>query len=185
MNTAQQIPIKATFDPKLRLYLYVISLVTLVVTIVGIVLVPFWIFIGWWWSRRSFEALRCELDGKRLHIHRGVVFQKDMTIMLDKIQDISLSHGPLLRKFGLMTMQIETAGQSGPEGQSDAKLTGIVDIHAFQAAIIAQRDRLTERHASDPTLAPAEVMDRNESIALLTEIRDALHRLESLAQSDH
>lgn len=173
------LPIKATFDSKLRLYVYAMSLATLAATIVGIVFVPLWLFIGWWWSGRYFEALTCELTEKRLHIHRGVVFQKDKTIMLDKIQDISLSHGPIQRHFGLMTMQVETAGQSSPEGQSDAKLTGIVDIHAFQSAILTQRDALGAHPGPSSTTDAVASHDPAESILLLKEIRDTLHRIET------
>ncbi len=173
------LPIKATFDNKLRIYLYLISLGTLAVTVVGIIAIPFWLFLGWWWSGRYFEALTCELTEKRLHIHRGVIFQKDKTIMLDKIQDISLSHGPIQRHFGLMTMQVETAGQSNPEGQSDAKLTGIVDIHAFQSAILAQRDALASHHGPPSTTETTTSQEPNESVLLLTEIRDTLHRIET------
>lgn len=88
-----------------------------------------------------------------------------------------------MRKFGLMTMQIETAGQSGPDGKSDGKLTGIMDIHAFQTAILAQRDALAERQASGPATVAGQAgsSDPKTSIDLLSEIRDTLHRIENQA----
>jgi putative membrane protein len=178
---------KATFDSKLRLYLFLSSVGILMLTVVGIVILPVWLFAGWWWAGRYFDSMKCELTQRRLRISRGVIFRKDKTIMLDKIQDMSLHHGPLQRWLGITSLQIETAGSSGPQGQADAKLVGIRDVHAFQEAVIAQRDRLTgdvtdgQARAVAPAPSPSLPSDPSV-IALLSDIRDTLQRVEHLVK---
>lgn len=177
---------KATFDTKLKLYLFLSSVGVLFISVIGIAVLPVWLFVGWWWAGRYFDSIRCELTERRLRISRGVVFRKDKTIMLDKIQDMSLHHGPFQRWLGITSLQIETAGSSGPQGQADAKLVGIRDVHAFQEAVIAQRDRLAGDVPAGQGRAPAPVAPAGEPlgssdpsvIALLSDIRDALQRVE-------
>lgn len=174
---------KATFDSKLRVYLFLSSVGILFISVVGIVVLPVWLFLGWWWAGRYFDSIQCELTERRLRVSRGVVFRKDKTIMLDKIQDMSLHHGPFQRWLGITSLQIETAGSSGPQGQADAKLVGIRDVHAFQEAVIAQRDKLAGDVPSSQarTLAAAgeAIASSDPSVAaLLTDIRDSLQRVE-------
>ncbi|SRR5690606_15792370 len=168
----------AQFDEKLRLYLYLQSLGILLVSVIGIPLIPIWLFAGWWWAGRHYAALRCELTDRRLRIHRGVVFQQDKTIPLDKIQDLSLHHGPILRALGLCSLKVETAGQSSPQGSSDAALVGIVDAREFQEMVLRQRDLLDNRLPSEPakSLIAAPATDAS----VLEEIRDTLRRIETL-----
>lgn len=168
----------ARFDEKLPLYLYLQSLGLLLVTVIGIPLIPIWLFAGWFWARRYYAALRCELTNRRLRIHRGVIFQQDKTIPLDKIQDLSLHHGPVLRALGLCSLKVETAGQSGAQGSSDADLIGIVDALAFQEMVLAQRDLLDARHLSEP--AEPHAVGPVEEAPVLEEIRDTLRRIEVL-----
>jgi putative membrane protein len=96
----------------------------------------------------------------------GVWFRQEMNIPLDKIQDVSLHHGPVLDALGLATLRVETAG-GGQQG-SNATLIGVRDAEAFRAAVIARRDAIT---AAPKPAAPDE--------DLLREIRDVLVRIES------
>lgn len=174
----EEIVAQARFDTKLRLYLYLRSISILAMTVVGLALLPIWIFAGWAWSKRYFAALRCDLTERRLRIHKGVVFQQDKTIPLDKIQDLSLRHGPIQRALGLCSLRVETAGQSSAQGQADADLIGITDVHEFQEMVLAQRDKLESR--TQPT-GINRARDEDEDATgkdVLLEIRDTLQRIE-------
>ena len=167
----------ARFDPKLRVYLYLQSLGLMAVTVIGLVVFPFWMYFGWRWAKRHYGALRCELTERRLRIHRGVWFQKDKTIPLEKIQDLSLQHGPLQRWLGICTIRIETAGQSGPQNSADAALVGIVDVHGFQEKVLAQRD-LLESRADTPSDRVEAADDDAREKDVLVDMRDTLRRIE-------
>jgi membrane protein YdbS with pleckstrin-like domain len=52
---------------------------------------------------------------------------------------VALKEGPLLRRLGLSTLRVETAGQSSQPG-AEVNLTGIVDVHDFRDRVLMQRD---------------------------------------------
>lgn len=167
--------LEAQFDPRLKTYVYVGGILTCVVTVVGIVLLPFWLFLGRLYINRYYESLFCELTTRALRFKKGVWFQTERTIPLDKIQDLTFREGPILRYFGLSTLKVETAGQSG-SGKSDMSLTGIVDSRAFRQRVLDQRDKTTEQQSD--LRAPTASTDGNEQIFLLKEIHGTLKRIE-------
>ncbi len=90
-------------------------LLALVATVIGIAAVPFWVLgLGQWRSRRYFESLSCVLTERTLEFGKGFFFRVEKTVPLDRIQDLTVKEGPLLRAFGLCTLRVETAGQSSP-----------------------------------------------------------------------
>ena len=84
-----------------------------------------------------------------------------------------------MRYLGLRGLSVETAGQSG-QG-SLIQLVGIEGAEDFRAAVLAQRERIAGSGgaSSGPSLAAAAADEaRVDSGKLLTEIRDALLRIE-------
>lgn len=174
-NTATTIT--AQFDPKLKIYWYLQPLLILAAMIVGLPLAALWFFIGKAIVNRQFECLSCTLTENKLIVKRGVWFRSQKTIPLENIQDLSVIEGPLLAKFGLCALKVETAGTSVQPGQADAALTGIVDALAFRDEVFIRRDAL--RTGVSPVRATAARADSNgDTVALLTEIRDSLARIE-------
>ncbi len=163
----------ARFEDKLKTYWYLQTLLILVVTVVGILAVPIWILgLGNWYVRRSFEMLKCELNERSLVVKRGIFFKVEKTIPLEKIQDLTVKEGPLLRMLGLRSLKIETAGQGTPGG-SEADLIGIVDPIDFRDKVLRQRDSMS----APPALQPGADKGPNATIELLTEIRDLLKEM--------
>lgn len=169
---------QATFDPKVRTYWLLTGALILVTTIVGIPLLVFWFPIGYALTGRYMERLRCVLTEKNLHVARGVLVRQEKTVPLDKITDLAMSHGPIMRHLGLRGLSVETAGQSG--SGSLIKLVGIEGTEEFRAAVLAQRERVGESGGSG-SASPAAAAAGDAAMAsgeLLTEIRDALLRIE-------
>ena len=161
-----------SFSSKLQIYYFLSGALTLAVTVVGILALPVWAFVGSWWAKRYYEHLRLELTERSVVVGKGVFFKRELTIPLDKIQDISISEGPLLAKFGLLGLRIETAGQrNAATGKSEADLIGVENARQVRDLILARRDALA---ASD---GPAK--SDIGTIDLLTEIRDSLKRIEA------
>lgn len=164
----------AEFDPKIQVYLVVQVLVVLGATLAGVLLWPVWLIVGPLWASYYFPTIEARLGARSLVYQHGVWFRQEMSIPLDKIQDVSLHHGPILDALGLATLKVETAG-GGQQGSS-ATLIGVRNAAAFRAKIIARRDALT---LPPP---PAQAASSDSSDALLREIRDSLHRIEALLQ---
>lgn len=170
---------RAEFDPKWKTYIFLKMTLVLVGSVVGIAFLPVWVLgLGHWYSRRYFENLRCTLHERSLVVGRGIFFKSERTIPLDKIQDLTLIEGPLLDRFGLCRLAIETAGQrAASQGVSEADLIGVVDARAFRDRVLAQRDRLEATRSEGPG-------DGSEApTAVLLEIRDGIHRIEELLRA--
>ena len=170
---------QATFDPKVRTYWLLAGALILTATIVGIPLLIFWFPIGHALTGRYLARLRCVLTEKNLHVARGVLVRQEKTVPLDKITDLAMSHGPIMRRLGLRGLSVETAGQSGPG--SLIKLVGIEGTEEFRAAVLAQRERVAGSGgaASAPSATAAATREAMaESGRLLAEVRDTLLRIE-------
>lgn len=170
---------QATFNPKLRTYWLLTGAFVLTVSIVGIPLLIFWFPIGYALTERYMERLRCVLTEKNLHVARGVLVRQEQTVPLDKITDLAMSHGPIMRSLGLRGLTVETAGQSG--SGSLIKLVGIEGTEEFRAAVLAQRERVGASGGAASAPSPPATAAGDAAVAsgtLLTEIRDALLRIE-------
>ena len=176
---------EATFNPKVRTYWLLSGALILTSTIVGIPLLIFWFPIGYALTGRYLARLRCVLTEKNLHVARGVLIRQEKTVPLDKITDLAMSHGPIMRRLGLRGLSVETAGQSGPG--SLIKLVGIEGTEEFRAAVLAQRERVSGSGGASSATSPAAVAANEagvESGKVLAEIRDTLLRIEQRLDGD-
>lgn len=140
--------LRASFNPLVRPYLVAYGTWLLLLTIVFSPLIVFWLLgVGQWWARHYYDKLKCELDDKVLNFRKGILFQIEKTIPLENIQDVTFIEGPLLRRFQLSILRIETAGQS-PGQAHNMQLVGIVDAHRLREEILRRRDALRHRPAT-------------------------------------
>lgn len=121
------------------LMLTIIGLFMWLVGVVGAVIYAF--TLGPWLSRRQTAVLEYRLHATHLFVHQGVFFVKRKTIPLDRITDIVLSQGPLLRWFGIWRLDIQTAG-SGQQ-HAEAYLYGLVDPEQAKENILKARDTIS------------------------------------------
>ena len=170
MSDESKIIKSATFNRILVTYIFFIVIFWCFVSVIGIIFIPLWLFIGFFFSRRYYNSLECTLTEKTIEIKKGVLFHVEKTIPLDRIQDLTLRDGPFLRALKLCMVEIETAGQSNPQG-SDAKIIGIDDAKGFRDSVLKQRDGLRDEITMSKNKKPVNV-DSNEDI--FVEIRDTL-----------
>ncbi len=170
--------LRATFNPLLRPYLVIYVAWFLLVTVVLSPLAVLWLLgIGQWWARHYFDELKCELDDRVLNFRKGILFQVEKTIPLENIQDVTFIEGPLLRRFHLAVLRIETAGQS--QGQAhNMQLAGIVDADRLRAEILLRRDRLRRE------LAGARADHDVLQLAALHAIRERLDDIADLLRRE-
>ena len=131
---------KAEFNPRLKTYLNLSGIFMMLITLVTIPFIPFWLIIAPYFINKYFERLECELTTRSLRFKKGFIIQIEKTIPLDKIQDLTFREGPLLKKFGLSILKVETAGNSGT-GTADLSLIGIIDAHDFRQMVFDQIGR--------------------------------------------
>lgn len=130
----------ASFDPKVKQYWLVFWILLSTATIV---LIPFLIFIiigVLIFAQKILDAMSAELFERKLVVKRGILFKAEKSIPLEKITDVGLTQGPLMRAFSLYRLDFETAGQSGAGAL--VSMLGIVDAKQFREAILTQKDLL-------------------------------------------
>src|SRR3954468_18983858 len=111
---------EATFSLRVKTYIFFVVLCVLFSSIIGWIIIPFWIFgLGQWMSGKYFKTLSCQITNKNLKFSKGLILHIEKTIPVENIQDLSFVGGPILRYFGLTLIKIETAGGGGgPHNQS-------------------------------------------------------------------
>ena len=168
---------EAEFNPRVRTYWLLSGALILTVTVFGVALLPFWFLLGNYFTGRYLSHMRCRLTPKSLEVAKGMFVRVEKTVPLDKITDVGLVHGPIMRHFDLRALSVETAGQSSAGAL--VKLVGIEDTEGFRAAVLAQRDRVVETLEGSAVQALPQPRGDADQYDVLVAIRDALVRIES------
>jgi putative membrane protein len=165
---------EAEFDRRVCTYWLLGGALILLVCIVTIPLIPFWFIFGRKITGKFLDRIGCTLTEQTLIVKRGLFNRVEKTIPLEKITDLAMKQGPIMRRFDLYAMSIETAGSSGGVAGSLVSLIGIVNTSEFRDAVLEQRDRLMA--AASGSMPKVEQPADGE---VLTDIRDTLRRIES------
>ncbi|MDN3489171.1 MULTISPECIES: PH domain-containing protein [unclassified Pseudoalteromonas] len=160
----------ASFNPKVKSYWITLGVITCLVCLVGIPLIPIVALIIWIVAGRMLAAMSANLLERKLVVKRGVFFKEEKSIPLEKITDVGLSQGPLMRLFGL---SFETAGQSGHGAL--VSLLGVVDASEFREAILTQKDNLAE---TKPSKAKAD--EPQSQVELLRALTYSVKNIEQM-----
>lgn len=168
---SEKILLDASFDPKVKAYWLINLLLISGLTLFGIPLliisVPLFLFI----SGRMLQAMSATLTERKLVVRRGVLFKVEKSIPLEKITDVSMSQGPLMRAMGLYRLSFETAGQSAQGAL--VSLIGIRDAATFRESILQQKDNMASS-TNNPSRQP------DNQTSELAELTASVRRIESM-----
>lgn len=171
---------EAEFDPRVCTYWLLTYSLIFVASFFGVLFLPFWFYFGRSFLKRYLERMECTLTDRSLKVKKGIFVRVEKTIPLDKITDVALMQGPLMRHFEIESLSVETAGQSA--AGAFVGITGIVGGRAFRDAVLEQRDIVATMQPIGPAAAPAGTEETlvmtGTDINLLQDIRDTLHRIE-------
>ena len=174
---------EAQFDRNFTAWGRVVISGYLFISVVGILLIPFWWGVSFWYGAEYLRRVSARLTTNALEIRMGVFFRKESTIPLNRITDLRLHDGPVMRHYGLRGLKVETAGMSGQDSGSEGNLIGVIDAEGFRNAVLAQRQRIIEAETGQQATAVATTAAPGNDT--LVEIRDILARIEShLARRD-
>tara|TARA_E500000318_G_C3430957_1_gene161105 strand:- start:14 stop:580 length:567 start_codon:yes stop_codon:yes gene_type:complete len=176
---------KGEIDRAVKKYWLLATPIIFACTIVLIPLIPVYLIIAGFFVDRYLDNIECTLTERNLIIKKGILNKVESTVPLEKITDLQMFQGPIMRHFGIKGFRVETAGQSAGPGGHLINMVGIADTDAFRDAVLEQRDHLQDAkpgrspgHTSDPADAPDELTE------IAREIRDALTRIEAKLASD-
>ncbi|MFH1716010.1 MAG: PH domain-containing protein [Planctomycetota bacterium] len=99
--------------------------------------------LGPWLSAKQAQALSYWLDGGTLRVDQGVFFLKRKAVPLDRVTDVVLAQGPLMRLCGIWELRVQTAGtgQAIPE----ATLYGVAEPEKVRDTLLTARDKAVSR----------------------------------------
>jgi uncharacterized protein len=156
-------------DERLMKYYVIVSLLTLIAF--PITLTALWI---------QYRTMRFRFDDEGVWRAQGLLWRREVNVAYRRIQDIQLTSGLLQRWMGLATVSIQTAaGSATPE----VTIEGVLEAEALRDFLYTKM-RGVRDHAHGGTATPhATGLDtggtQGDALVLLTEIRDALRRLEA------
>lgn len=170
---------EAQFNPSVKSYWLVVFAIVSGLTVIGIPLLIVTLPIVYLVCKRILEAMSATLFERKLVVKRGVFFKVEKSIPLEKITDVALVQGPLMRAFGLQQLSFETAGQS--DAGALVSLLGVEGAEGFREAILAQKDALmlssSDNAPNEAVPLPSDIQTLTESVqrieALLTQLVDA------------
>ena len=168
---AEKLLVQAAFDPKVKGYWLVTWIFVSLATIVSIPLLPLIIILIWFLSQKVLDAMSAELYERKLVVKRGIFTKIEKSIPLEKITDVGMVQGPLMRRFGIYRLSIETAGQSGTGAL--VSLLGVVDAPEFREKVLSQKDKVAGFSSS----AQQEDEPKDALLASVKNIERLLERL--------
>lgn len=169
---------EAEFDrTAIKKYYLIQPVIVMICTVVMIPLIPVVVFFVWLLIDKYLDRLSCTLTERTIEIRKGVLNRIESTVPLEKVTDLMLFQGPIMRMLGLQGFRVETAGQSAGATGSLVNMIGIVDTPGFRRMVLTQRDRVVEGGRRRGAASPAGSEEIDEA-RVLVEIRDMLGRIE-------
>jgi len=113
---------------------------------IGLILALIHYFLfGPWLCPQQANNLRYRLEGSTLRADGGVFFLFRKSIPLERITDVALVQGPLLRCFNIWAMRIQTAGSA----QCEATLYGVRNPEEIRELILSRRKQVYGEKTED------------------------------------
>ncbi len=177
--TEEKIIWDAEFNDAVTTYWLLNGALICVLTVVGIVLLPVWFIIGKWATRKYLASHRCTLTNRSLKVNKGVFVKIEKTVPLDRITDVGIIQGPIMRYFDIEALSVETAGQSSAGAL--VQMAGIKKGREFRDAVLAQRDRVvgSQEDPGSTAAVAALASPSHDVVGLLQRIAETLERIES------
>ncbi len=163
------------FDPttitqpheRLLTYYFVIALATLVAFPVTMLV----LYI-------KYRTMRFRFDREGIWKSQGLLWRHETNVAYRRIQDIHLTNGIVQRWLGLATVSIQTAA-----GSSTAEVTidGVLEAEALRDYLYTKMRGVRDgmHAAAHVPVGASDGETPDETLALLTDIRDSLRQLDT------
>jgi len=86
------------------------------------------------WARLYYDSMWYELHDDEMRWKRGVIFRRTGIVPYNRVTNIDIKQGPVMRPLGISTVSIQTAGYSG-KGVPEISIEGIVHAEELRELI--------------------------------------------------
>jgi len=133
----------------------------------------------WIWVSMYYDSMSYELREDEINWKRGVWFQTTGIVPYNRIVNLDLRQGPLMRFLGISTLAIQTAGYSG-QAVPEIKIEGIEHAEELRELIRSHvRGSLSHDDgtgSAKPLSSPSGVSVHQQMLAELQQIRSLLEQ---------
>ena len=141
---------------------------------IAVIFILLWIWVGMYYDSMSYELREDEINWKR-----GVWFRTTGIVPYNRIVNLDLRQGPLMRFLGISTLAIQTAGYSG-QAVPEIKIEGIEHAEELRE-LIRSNVRGSVSHddgtgSAKPSSTTPVVSVHQQMLAELQQIRSLLEQ---------
>ena len=86
------------------------------------------------WTRLYYDSMWYELHDDEMRWKRGVIFRRTGIVPYNRITNIDIRQGPVMRALHISTLSIQTAGYSG-KAQSEIRIEAIVQAEELRELV--------------------------------------------------
>jgi uncharacterized protein len=144
--------------------------VTAIIGVIALILLAFFVT----WSRLYYDSMWYVLREDEMSWKRGVWFRTTGIVPYNRITNLDLRQGPVMRRLGISTLSIQTAGYSG-QAIPEIKIEGIEHAEEFREFVRSMvRGCTTHSEGTGGTAAPSPKTTDQQILSELVRIRTLL-----------
>ncbi len=155
-------------DDAIPVYVHYIALVILAAAIVFVLV----------WAGLYVKTVSYHLNDTEVTWKRGVWFHSTGIVPYNRITDISIVQGPIMRLFGISHLKIQTAGGGTAKGSPEIQIEGQLKAEELRTLIMGFVRGNTHAGAA-VTGVDENTAEQPDMAALLSEVREIRKLLEN------
>jgi membrane protein YdbS with pleckstrin-like domain len=130
------------------------------------------------WARLYYDSMWYELHDDEMRWKRGVIFRRTGIVPYNRVTNIDIKQGPVMRPLGISTVSIQTAGYSG-KGVPEISIEGIVHAEELRELI---RTMVRVCSGGDGTGSGGTVTPQTLKPAGLQQVLDEMRAIRALLE---
>jgi len=136
----------------------------IVLSVVAAIFVLVMFFVALWIP--AFQrSLAYVIDDEGVHMRMGVFWKRRATVPYRKITNVDITEGPLQRRYGIASVNVQTAGAGGAQGgHAEARLVGVAGAEKIRERILA---RMRDRAPLEPETTAGGLTDQTALLAAI------------------
>ena len=129
------------------------------------------------WTVLYYKSVVYHLNKTEMTWKRGVWFRKTGIVPYNRITNVDIVQGPVMRLFGISNLKIQTAGYSGSNGSAEIAIEGIEEPEPLRAMIMD----FVRGNAASAAVTGVDLPAENTSVAPVSGSADVKELLAEVA----
>ena len=116
-------------------WMFVDSIFTIII-VIGLAVLGVCVVFACIWAPLYYKSVVYHLNDTEMTWKRGVFFRKTGIVPYNRITNVDIVQGPVMRLFGISHLKIETAGGGASKSSAEIQLEGISDPEPLRQLIM-------------------------------------------------